>query len=176
MTIRESRHNYLVDWLANTMLGLTSQPCDITEFELQCCDDPMSEESLKDYVLEGMKPYWRKGVKHADAFTPGVSDVSGYVHPIGTVWIELKALHDWPKRVNTVVTFGYDDLQKDFTWERRGWLFVRVKREYLLFNRVSAQHIDTPAATQQMVRDAATRTWKNSVDWKEFTRWLKKRQ
>lgn len=137
----------------------------------------VSEESLKDYVLEGMKPYWRKGVKHADAFTPGVSDVSGYIHPIGTVWIELKALHAWPKRPGTKVVFEYDDLQKDFTWERRGWLFVRVGREYLLFDRHNARdNIDHPHSTQDTVRECAVAIWKNSVDWKEFTRWLKKRQ
>lgn len=138
----------------------------------------MSEETLKDYVLEGMKPYWRGGVKHADAFTPGISDVSGYIHPIGTVWIELKALSDWPKREKTAVRFGYDELQKAFTWERRGWLFVRVRREYLLFDRHNAQAIDeeTVELNQAQVRSLATRCWKNSVDFKELTRWLKKRQ
>ena len=121
-----------------------------------------------------MVGHWRKGVKHADAFTPGIADLSGYIPKKGTVWIELKSLDDWPKRPGTVVKFEFDDLQRDFLYERHGWLLCRVRREYLLFDYIDAyQIVDTPYATQERLR-AAARIWRNAINWKEFTRCLKR--
>lgn len=133
----------------------------------------MSEESLKDYVLRGMKPHWVKGVKHADAFTAGIADVSGFITGVGTVWIELKAITDWPKRPATPVNFGMDELQRAFLWGRQGWLFVRVRREYLLFDYRAAQNeIDLPFTTKARALESATKIWRNSVNWKELARCL----
>lgn len=135
----------------------------------------MAERSLVDYVLNGMRGRWKKPVKHADAFTPGVADLSAWLDKKrGTVWIELKAIPKWPTRPLTSVTFGLDELQRDFLWERHGWLFVRVGREYLLFGCTAAKHlVDKPAATQATLQQMADGHWKNSVNWKEFERCLK---
>lgn len=129
----------------------------------------MSERTLDDYTLAGMKPFWSKPVKHADGFTAGIADLSAWLMPAGNIWIECKALDKWPARSRTPVKFGLDDLQKDFLLERRGWLWCRVRREYLLFNHNSAFWlIDTPDATQEVVRSWAHKIWNNSVNWKEF--------
>lgn len=136
----------------------------------------MAESSLKDYVLKGMRPYWRGGVKHADAFTAGIADVSGFIEPAGNVFIELKALDDWPKRPQTPVKFGLDDLQKQFLVDRRGWLLCRVKRQYLLFTHSMALLlVDRPEATRDTLYNQAGMIWNNAIDWKEFAECVAKR-
>jgi len=137
----------------------------------------MSERSLVDYVLCGMRMRWDKPVKHADAFTAGVADLSGWIDGVGTVWVELKAIEGWPKRAGTPVKFGLDDLQRDFLVQRRGWLFVRVGREYLLFDRAAiSKLVDRPQTTQQMLRTNACAIWRNKVNWEEFSSWLSLKQ
>ena len=129
----------------------------------------MSEKSLVNYTLKGMRKLWRKPVKHADAFTSGIADLSAYIRPVGNIWIECKALDKWPKRPYTVVKFEMDDLQRDFLLERKGWLWCRVGREYLLFHYSDAYWIvDTEQATQERLRRVATKIWVNKVDWNEF--------
>lgn len=135
----------------------------------------MAERSLVDYVLRGMRGRWKKPVKHADAFTPGIADLSAWLDAKrGTVWIELKAIPDWPVRLSTPVKFGLDDAQRDFLWERHGWLFVRINRGYMLFNRRAVQYVvDTDSSTRNVLVTAAIGAWNNSVNWKEFERCLK---
>lgn len=135
----------------------------------------MVERSLVDYVLKGMRGRWKKPVKHADAFTPGIADLSAWLDKKrGTVWIELKAIPDWPVRLNTPVKFGLDELQRDFLWERHGWLFVRVRRGYMLFGCCTIKYmIDTPRATRNALVESTLGAWNNSVNWKEFERCLK---
>jgi hypothetical protein len=125
-----------------------------------------------------MRGSWAKPMKHADQFTSGVADLSAHLREIDrTVWIELKALDEWPKRARTKVVFELDELQRDFIWERRGWLFVRVRREYLLFNYIATNNlVDTTLATQENLRLVAKRIWKNSVNWKEFKQCLIERK
>lgn len=135
----------------------------------------MAEETLKNYVLKGMRPFWGGGVKHADAFTPGIADVSGRLLPAGNVFIELKALDRWPKRPGTTVTFGLDAAQKDFLWARCGWLLCRVKREYFLFDHKTVPFIDTHGATQGWLRGNAEKIWIGSINWKEFAQCVGRR-
>lgn len=136
----------------------------------------MSEKSLVNYTLKGMRKLWRKPVKHADAFTSGIADLSAYIRPVGNIWIECKALDKWPKRPYTVVKFEMDDLQRDFLLERRGWLWCRVGREYLLFHYSDAYWIvDTEQATQERLRRVATKIWVNKVDWQEFAAIISRR-
>lgn len=130
----------------------------------------MAEETLKNYVLGGMKPYWKGGVKHADAYTPGIADLSGFIAPAGNVFIELKALDKWPTRPGTKVVMGLDYLQKAFLVDRKGWLLCRVRREYLLFDHNDAYWIvDTEQATQGELRMRAKMIWVNRINWKEFS-------
>lgn len=135
----------------------------------------MSERSLVDYTLDGMRPYWDWPVKHADAFTGGIADLSGWLRPVGNVFVELKSLDAWPARARTPVKFKFEELQRYFIQGRRGWLWCRVRREYLLFDSVAAfSLVDTPKATQAALRKAATQIWIGSVNWKEFAKWLRK--
>jgi hypothetical protein len=135
----------------------------------------MAEHSLICYVMDGMRPYWRGAVKHADGFTAGIADLSAWIAPAGNIWIELKATQAWPSRGTTPVKFGLDDLQKQFLWNRRGWVLARVRREYLLFTHALAQELDTPAATRGHLTYWATRIWDRSINWKEFSECVGKR-
>lgn len=112
-------------------------------------------------------------MKHADAFTEGVSDISAYVEGQGTIWIETKALDRWPKRVDTLVKLDYTDAQKDFTLYRKGWVLLRVAREYFLFDFLHTSMLDGPYSTQHRLRLAAYRTWKGFINWEEFEACLK---
>jgi hypothetical protein len=133
----------------------------------------MAERSLVDYVLTGMQGHWTGGTKHADAYTPGIADVSGYVKKRGNVFIELKALHTWPSRPMTPVKINLDALQREFLKERHGWLFLRVKRDYLLYSWDRAYVFDdSPGWPAHIMKAAANKTWKHKVDWKEFERCL----
>lgn len=51
----------------------------------------------------------------------GMPDVNGIVFgdPRGDVWIELKQLHGWPKRANTIVRIPH------YTDEQRRWIATR---------------------------------------------------
>lgn len=129
----------------------------------------MAEKSLDRYILSNMRGRWRKGVKHADGFTAGIADLSAWLDGIGNVWVEDKALDSWPKRETTPVKVGLDDLQKDFLWERHGWLMVRVKREYFLFDREGARHLELDTTTQATFRRWAVRHWTGAVNWNQFT-------
>lgn len=122
-----------------------------------------------DYTLRGMRRRWRKPVKHADAFTEGVADLSAFLPRVGTVWIEAKALRRWPARATTKVVLGMSEAQRDFLWQREGWLFARIGREYLLFRGVTAREfVDRPTSTQAELRRVAKKIWRNKVNWKEF--------
>jgi hypothetical protein len=134
----------------------------------------VTERTLVDYVLRGMKRRWKKPVKHADAYTEGIGDLSAWIWPVGNVFIELKALRQWPKRPETKVSLGLSDAQRDFLEMRRGWLFVRVGKEYLLFDWRAVFCIDVQdkPQTAHMLRSRACQVWKNSVNWKEFEEWI----
>lgn len=134
----------------------------------------MAERTLVDYVLGGMESRWQWPVKHADGFTAGIADLSAWLPGAGNIWIELKALDKWPHRATTPAEFGLEDLQRLFLKFRRGWLFVRVGREYLLFNTYHAVHnVDKPHSTQTVLLAKASQFWRNHVDWAEFTQCLR---
>lgn len=129
----------------------------------------MAESTLIDYTKDGMKRHWRGGVKHADAFTPGIADLSGYILGCGTVWIECKSLDKWPSRSTTVVRLSrFTDEQRLFLWERHGFLFLRVAREYLLFGWLDAYE-RCGRVLRTELQGRALKAWKGSVDWAEFT-------
>lgn len=129
----------------------------------------MSERSLIDYTLNGMKPFWKYGTKHADPYTPGIPDLSGFIPQCGNVWIEAKALDKWPARDGTIVRLTrFTDDQKYFLINRNGFLFLRVSRDYLLFYG-ARQIMNAGTVTRAEMYDMALRWWKGQVDWKQFT-------
>jgi hypothetical protein len=133
----------------------------------------MAEGTLVDYVLDGMKPIWRAPVKHADPYSPGVADLSAFLPGAGNIWIECKALDGWPKRAETAVKMKrYTDEQRLFLFMRRGFLLLRVAREYLLFDDMNAWQV-VGRVNQETLRLSAMRTWKGSIDWAEFATTIK---
>lgn len=135
----------------------------------------MGERTLVDYCLGGMKRLWRCPVKHADPYTAGVPDLSGFVPQVGTVWIECKALDKWPARASTPVRLSrYTDDQKYFLTQRNGFLFVRVGREYILICGKSELTLAGTLPREDLIR-CAVGYWKGSVDWEQFTATLRQR-
>jgi hypothetical protein len=122
-----------------------------------------------------MKPFWEKAVKHADAYTPGIADVSAWIRGAGNIWVENKAIAHWPRYPDTPVTLGLEDLQRAFLIARRGFLFARVGRTYLLWDHLWLDRIDTHHATRRRVERVAVRIWNNKVIWKEFAECVRKR-
>lgn len=99
--------------------------------------------------------------------------MSGYIEPAGTVWIENKAVREWPKRLGTPLKLDYTELQRLFTRERKGWLLLRVARDYLLFDYIGAQ--GTVNATRSQLFLLAHSIWKHSINWKEFATCVRQR-
>ena len=132
----------------------------------------MAERTLDRYLREGMKSLWRGAVKHSDAFTGGIADVSAFLPGIGNVWVENKELDDWPKRAKTKVALGLRDDQKLFLLERHGFLLLRVSREYLLFGWEDAYWL-VEHSTQAEMRNFALATWKGKIEWEQFSRILR---
>jgi hypothetical protein len=129
----------------------------------------MSERTLVNYLMRGMKGKWKVPVKHADQFTEGVADVSGHLPRCGTLWVECKAKGAFPKRPGTNVKVGLSPMQRRFLVGRRGWLLVRVGREYFLFHHLeAAKWIDKEGCTQERFRSVADRCWSRSIRWDDF--------
>jgi len=135
----------------------------------------MAETSLKTYLFAGMLGLWQHPVKHCESFTIGVPDVSAFMPQCGTVWIELKDLPHWPKRPQTRVVVEPDPnrwaLQRDFLEQRKGFLFLRVEREYLLFTWQALFVVNQENA--EGLRNHAVCRWERRVNWQEFAACLK---
>jgi hypothetical protein len=135
----------------------------------------MGERTLVDYVLQGMKPHWRCPVKHSDAYTAGIADLSAYMVGVGNIVLELKALERWPTRARTVVKFTcYTDEQKRFLWLRQGTLLLRCKRDYLLFAGREAIY-KAGSCGRGELETLATAKWRGRIDWEEFAGVLQQR-
>jgi hypothetical protein len=133
----------------------------------------MSERTLIDYMIGGMGTRWRWPVKHADPYTPGIADMSGFVVGVGNVFIEAKALDRWPARDGTIVKLTrYTDDQRYFLINRNGFLLLRVVRDYLLFYGAGAL-LKAGNVTKGELFDLALGFWKGSVDWNELVKMIK---
>ena len=127
----------------------------------------MSERTLIDYVLRGMSGRWEWGCKHADPYTPGIADMSGFIPRAGNVWIECKALDRWPVRPGTAVKLSrFTPEQRAFLRARRGFLFLRVGRDYLLYHGPVIENMDRMNRAEMVA--GAECQWQGSVDWQEF--------
>lgn len=98
----------------------------------------MTEKTLDKYVMDGLKFYGWHCVKHNDASTPGIPDVSAYWRKTRrTVWIEDKVDGEEPSKE-----------QKAFLTMRHGWILDRTGRVYKL----------TYWPTKELVRE-----WEGSI-------------
>lgn len=134
----------------------------------------MAESSLWNYLRKNMRGHghW---IRIENSVELGTPDVNGCMDG-EEIWIELKALKDWPKRASTQVKIKhYTKEQKQWILDRHhaggnAFLFARVAREYFLFKPGAAQFVDK--MTREQWHEYAHMHSINRVDWDEFRRKL----
>jgi hypothetical protein len=130
------------------------------------------ENYLQRYTIEGLTKRFSACfvTKHND-ITPGVPDLSVFVKLTEkNTWIELKAKPQFPQNLEKPVHFDhYTEHQALFLRQRKGWLFIRVKRIYFLFNSEQAWRFwESGGFTKAAMSENATVVWHGAVNWKEF--------
>lgn len=131
----------------------------------------MSEKTLETYFRNGLfkrADLW----KHNDVGV-GIADFSAYFRASRvTRWIELKAAERWPVKGETRVWWEhYTEHQMLFLRARRGWLFVRIGKDYFLFDWIVAAELWAARGfTRSEMYSRATKWWVRSVAWREFER------
>ena len=138
----------------------------------------MAESSLWKYLRKNMQGYghWIRVENAVELGTPDVNGCCQYQGKSIDVWIELKAIDEWPKRATTRVKLKrFTDEQKQWLIDRRkaggkAFLFIRVGREYFLFKPGIAYHIEN--MTQAQWRKHAHFFAIGSIDWDSFRRSL----
>lgn len=117
--------------------------------------------------------------KHADAWTPGIADLSLRIAGVNT-WIEAKNCSQLPKREGTRVRFDHElkDEQAAFLMERDGKLMVRIQptREYIGLDAAGAMRWWRERGWPlEELRRVAARRWIRSINWREMSEWLSTR-
>jgi hypothetical protein len=132
----------------------------------------MAEVTAVDYVLKGLRKLGAHCVKHND-IAVGIADVSACLNGV-TAWIELKATERWPVRPETRVWWDhYTEEQALFLRKRKGWLLVRVGREYFLFDAPEAWSIwESRGYTRAEMAECCWRSWAGSIRWLELRKAL----
>lgn len=99
---------------------------------------------------------------------PGTPDVN-YIEG----WIELKKLHRWPARQDTIVKIEhYSPQQRVFAVKRRRmggncWMLLQVANQWLLYDGAVAAVIFNKSTTKEMY-EAAHKVWPAGLDKKEL--------
>jgi len=131
----------------------------------------MSESAMWRNMRERMHPHWQEATRHEDKFNAGIADLSfvcGNMHG----WIELKQMDAWPKRPGTIVSCKhYTAVQRAFLKAKgrhggNAWLFVKIGREYMLFDWEEAQLFGTLNGAD--TRKLAGYVWSNRMNWAEL--------
>lgn len=134
----------------------------------------MSERTLVDYVLRGMKGHGHF-TKHADAWTPGIADLSWRVRGVNG-WLELKNASRVPVRAGTRLKLDseFTGAQAAFLLERDGKLLTRVQPRGLYVGLSAGDAMALWRAGGWSLADwlAAGIVWQRRIDWEEFTEWL----
>ncbi|MCP4377699.1 MAG: hypothetical protein GY794_16175 [bacterium] len=134
----------------------------------------MSESNMWRNMRQRMHPYWDEATRHEDKFNSGIADVS-FVCGGAHGWIELKQIDAWPKRDRTIVRCKhYTKQQRDFLKAKgaaggNAWLFVKIGREYLLFDWQQAQQVFVSELNTAETRMLAYSTWKGRMDWGDLS-------
>lgn len=114
------------------------------------------ESAMWNSLKNSIGKYW-DATRHEDKLSRGVPDVSFGTRGLSG-WIELKALLNWPKRPETVVSLPhYTAQQRLWLWNRGKhcntiWLLVRVGNLWLLFDHVVAQNVGKNLNKDEMLR------------------------
>jgi hypothetical protein len=130
----------------------------------------MSEITAVGYFMNGLKKEWGAHcIKHNDS-TIGIPDISTHLLRHGTQWVEVKATMKWPARDATKLHWEhYTEEQALFLKRREGWLFVRVAREYFLFNAQEAWAMwECAGFNKQEFIARSIAHWKMKVDFKHL--------
>lgn len=130
------------------------------------------ENYFQDYVIAGLTRKFSACFvhKHRDV-AEGVPDLSIHVKESGVnTWIELKAVADFPKRPTSRLKVDhYTESQALFLRQRKGWLFIRVRKIYYLFNGEQAWDFwKRGGFTKEEMGGNATAVWYSSVNFKEL--------
>jgi len=123
-----------------------------------------------------MKEYWEAD-RVENPVSPGTPDVYFTLTCNGRMgWIELKHLHEWPKRPDTIVKIDhYTPQQKSFI-RRHGergalvCLLIQIKKDYFLFGWKNALNVGEIPKEEYF--NQCIRHWANRMDYPEFTRIL----
>jgi hypothetical protein len=134
----------------------------------------MSENQLWNTMRQqmGANKYWREATRHEDALQKGIADVS-YISTLGQHgWIELKQVNEWPKRESTILRIDHYSDDQRMWLKRKGkagaftWLFVKVQRDYMLFDWLQAQHVGK--LPKDHLKRAAFGLWENKMNWHDL--------
>lgn len=126
------------------------------------------------YIRQGLKKYCELQRIESGLTAKGIPDVSYSIKnaPIRG-WIELKHVKSWPKRQNTVVKLPhYNPEQKLFLWkhgEASGycWLFLKIEKNYLLFDHIQAQNVGELNSFD--LNCIAHAKWSNRINFEELS-------
>jgi hypothetical protein len=134
----------------------------------------MSEGGLWSTMRQqmGANKCWREATRHEDALQKGIADVS-YISMLGQHgWIELKQVNEWPKRESTILRIDHYSDDQRMWLKRKGksgaftWLFLKVHRDYMLFDWLQAQYVGK--LPKDPLKRAACGLWEGRMDWEEL--------
>ena len=123
-------------------------------------------------VQMGKNKYWLEATRHEDKIQSGIADVS-FVSMNGLhSWCELKSIPAWPARESTILVIDhYTDQQRIFLKQKGkmggcSWLFMKVGRDYLLFDWGGAQQVGK--LNRDALLNTATAYWFGKMNWREL--------
>lgn len=135
----------------------------------------MSENAFWHTLGKQMKLHegWRQATRHEDKLNLGICDVSFVNNARAHGWIELKKLHEWPKRESTIVRLRhFTDAQRIFLKEKgeaggNCWLLLKVYRDVLLFDWWDAYY-HVGYVNKERLLDLAAGYWPGKMDYSDL--------
>ena len=132
-----------------------------------------SESSLWNTLRNNMKDRWR-AERIENGVGLGTPDVYATLLENGSMhWIELKHVHEYPKRITTIVNVDH------FTAQQKGfirrhhkaganvWVLIQIKRDYYLFHGLNSLKIGE--LTKLGYQTDADYQWQGSIDYEELS-------
>lgn len=125
-----------------------------------------------------MKKFW-EAERIENRIGTGTPDVYYSINEKSAGWIELKHLHEWPKRGTTPVKIEHFTAQQKNWMRRHGkrgvsvFLLLQVNREYLLFDWETAIRAINNYPRFELIL-SALHHWSNRIDYNELKKELLK--
>lgn len=120
----------------------------------------------------GKNKHWLEATRHEDTLQLGIADVSFVSTNRVHGWMELKQIDEWPKRESTILKIDHYTDDQRLWLKRKGkagghvWLFVKVGRDYLLFDWEAAQRVGK--LNKAALYDIAWKVWEKKMDWRDL--------